>query len=55
VSDLHIDVSRKGGSPLTWDSRCEQHGQRWWIQLGFASAGAIELECNEAQLDYHAG
>lgn len=57
-SEARIDLSfipGHGGSPLSWECRCEQLGTRWRIALDFASHGVIELECNEARLEYHAG
>ncbi len=58
ASEVRIDLSLpvgEGGSPLSWECRCEQRGSRWRIALDFASRGLIELDCNEARLEYHAG
>ena len=57
-SEARIDLSftpGRGGSPLSWECRCEQLGTRWRIALDFASHGLIELDCNETRLEYHAG
>jgi hypothetical protein len=40
---------------LSFECQCSRVGERWRLDLRFPPHGSIELECEEARLDYHAG
>lgn len=58
VSDARIDLlwpNGSGGIPLSWECRCELRGVRWHLEFVFPPQGCIEMDCNDARLDYDAG
>jgi hypothetical protein len=37
---------------LSWECQCFRVGERWRLDLQFPPHGSIELECQEARLEY---
>lgn len=58
ASNTRIDLlwaNGSGGISLSSECRCELRGVRWHLEFVFPPQGCIELDCNDARLDYDAG
>jgi hypothetical protein len=51
VRDFALNLTSRGGCPMTWDGSIDRIGpHEWSISLDFAEAGDLAFRCSELEL-----